>query len=100
MGKRSKGLKEAARAQSGWQSNFQRMGTSAAGPQAQLSFRRNVEAFTKELYRDVSGEAEFIVGAESGRVYEYILTLKGPNLSGELSLMFDYDSQVEIPTPR
>ncbi len=60
----------------------------------------DVEAFTKELYRDVSGEAEFIVGAESGRVYEYILTLKGPNLSGELSLMFDYDSQVEIPTPR
>jgi hypothetical protein len=61
---------------------------------------KEVLAATKEVFSDLSGTTELVVGKETGRVYSLIQTLDGPKISRSAEIVVDqYDQPVEIAPP-
>jgi hypothetical protein len=57
-------------------------------------------AATREVFSDLTGTTEVVVGKETGRVYSLIITLDGPKMSQRSEVVVDqYDEPVEIEPP-
>jgi hypothetical protein len=57
-------------------------------------------ARTKEIFSDLSGTTELVVGKNTGRVYSLIQTSNGPKLSRRDEIVVDqYDQPVQIEPP-
>ena len=57
-------------------------------------------AATKEVFSDITGTTELIVGKDTGRVYSLVFTRDGPKLSDRTEIVVDqYDEPVVIEPP-
>jgi len=53
----------------------------------------------KERYKDASAEWEILVGKKTGRVYQSVLRIRGPNITGDETTSFEYSIKVKIEPP-
>ena len=57
-------------------------------------------AATKDVFGDLTGTTEVVVGKETGRVYSLVDTLRGPRMSRRGEIVVDqYDEPVEVEPP-